>query len=65
MAAEFTESGKISVAGVCDCCPNCFFSSLAFILRRTIVSVRAIPVIVIELRDIVTEEGINRSRDVS
>jgi len=26
MAAEFTERGKISVAGVCDCCPNSFRS---------------------------------------
>jgi len=31
----------------------------------TIVSVRAIQVIVIELGDVVTEEGIHRSRDVS
>jgi hypothetical protein len=70
MAAEFTERGKISVAGVCGHCPNCFLVLWPLFCKKhvyiyTIVSVRAIPVVVIELSDAVTEEGINISRDIS
>jgi hypothetical protein len=70
MAAEFREGGKISVEGVCDRCPNCFLVLWPLFCEErvyiyTIVSVRAIQVIVIELSDVVTEKGIHRSRDVS